>query len=141
MKKKQIKYSKILKSMKSIRLLILFFSFLFLFTILALAIIQTYEKMEQTDKQPSLLSAELEKEKAKYEKNLANSEYYKSDTYIEKEARNTLGLSFPNEDLYVIKKKPTTTPIQEVKPNETVEPIVQTSSENNLDKWLRLIFG
>jgi cell division protein FtsB len=120
-------------------MLILFVSFLVLFFVLSVNIVNTYEQTAQKDKQLSVLQEEVDKEKKKNDTLVEQEKYYQSDFFIIEEARNILGLAFPNEQLFILKKdKPQNS---SPKPDETISnesPAVQ--EKPNLEKWLDLVF-
>ena len=137
MKKRPSRILKLHSASYGLRLGVLFVSFFILFGFLGMAIIDTYNQTSQKNQQLAGLEADLKKEEDKNAALIQQRDYYKSTGYIEKEARNTLGLSYPNEEIYVLKKNPTNLP--------TVTPIANSPVSNTVDqktnKWLELIFG
>ena len=143
MKKKLGIQAKILKSVKDFRLILLFLSFFFLFGALGITIVNTYDHTQEKDKQLAILQDEVIKEKANNDQLKQQKTYYSSDGYIEKEARNLLGLSYPNEQIYILKNAPLSTNMvkDSVSPNLSDSSLNSNENFNNLQKWMNLIFG
>ena len=142
MKKTRTKYNWIANSAKSVRLFILFAAFLVLFGALGVAVASTYDQTTQKDKQLQNLQNDLISAQQKNAELQKERNYYKSDTFIEKEARNTLGLSFPNEDLYIVNhSQPTATATPAPTASTSVAQTASAPTHNPIDEWLGLIFG
>lgn len=137
MNKRYSRSDKFALNSKSLRMGILFLSFIILFGALATTLIKTFDQTELKNKQLASLEIEVIKERAKNAELLKEKGYYSSDTFIEKEARNTLGYSYPNETLYILKR-----PAIAATPTNTSKPTVAVDENPKiLDKWLNLIFG
>jgi len=123
----------------------LFISFFVLFGALISLVVNIYEQNEPKNKQLQLLEADVQKE---VDKNIALKtalETVKSDTYIEKEARNKLGYAYPNEQLYILKKTdlspaPSSIPSSVLGAN-TSSAQEGSNSSSILSQWLDIIFG
>lgn len=139
MNKNYLRYKNLMYSARGIRMLILFLSFLILFSILGYTIANTYDQTKQKNSQLAVLTEDLKKEEEKNKELLKQKEFYQSDSFIEKEARNTLGLSYPNENIYIISHS-----IDQANPvaNNTSPITNDRESEKSIfEKWLDLIFG
>ena len=95
---------------------------------------QNYEYQQRADKIADDISLmELENEKLKY-----NIEYYKTDSYLEQRARESLNLRAPGEKVIVVPKRKTAA---EKQPQEERPPSRIEQYKQNLQDWKNLFSG
>ncbi|MEI7603410.1 MAG: septum formation initiator family protein [bacterium] len=138
MNKNHKDYTQFIKSSKGLKSILMFIVFLILFSGLAVFLVVQYNQTVSKSNQLQILENELKAEKQRNDELKLQKEDVKSDTYIEKEARNKLGYSYPNENLYILKKIVDSS----VSPIES-NPVLSLAQENKspIQKWMDLIFG
>ena len=138
MNNRYLKYPTILEFLKNFHLIVLFFSFFILFGALGYTVVNTYDQTQQKNIQLDAIKNDVQKEKIKNSQLVALNNTVNSSEYVEDNARSKLGLSYPNEQIYIINHS---NPSSTIKNTEPVLPTSTVDNKTNLQKWLEVIFG
>jgi len=99
------------------------------------AVLRNYSLQERVDKlNDEITLLELENNKLKY-----NNEYYKTDSYLERRARESLNLHEAGEKVVVVPKRSSDSNTDATDQTKSLGFIEQ--SKNNLQDWINLLNG
>jgi len=99
------------------------------------AILRNYElqgRVDRLDDEIGIL--ELENNKLRY-----NNEYYKTDSYLEKRARESLNLRRPGEEVVIVPRRQSVSVNQDDRADE--QPGIVERARANLNDWYNLFAG
>lgn len=100
---------------------------------LGFVLVQTVQRNYRLGQQIDTLQAEIALLQEQKEQVAFNAQYYKTDSFRDREARSKLGLQLPGENAVII-PRPSATPT----PDEAAQPAAQPS---NFQQWMNFLGG
>ena len=99
---------------------------------------QTVKRNYDMNRQVHELNGQIELLKEQKDQLAYNIQYYKTDSFREREAREKLGLQLPGESVIIIPQK---SPQATTSPKTEAKVKVETSSKSNVQQWLDFLSG
>lgn len=101
---------------------------------LAVVLVQTVQRNYKLGRQIDELNAQIVLLQNQKDQIAYNTQYYKTDSFRDREARSKLGLQQPGENVVII---PRTSPT----PTPAANPGAATTKTSNLQQWLNFLSG